>query len=131
MADKGRSGSSDDEGLAIGEGSAANDSAGRAGEGGVTQAEILKSARKEFGWTQAQAAAEVGVALRTWQFWESDRDDAREAPEMLYRLLELQRELRRLTGEAFSWAKFNEELAKRGGNMLLRPAKTIYGFRPE
>jgi transcriptional regulator with XRE-family HTH domain len=90
----------------------------------MPQGETLWTAREEFGWTQSEAAAEVGVALRTWQFWEAEQ---RAAPEMLYRLLELQREVRRLKGEPFSWDRFNEEQAQRSQALLLKPERAPYG----
>lgn len=45
--------------------------------------QALKEVREKRFLTQAEAAAQIGVALRTWQSWESERIDS--IPQIRYR----------------------------------------------
>jgi DNA-binding XRE family transcriptional regulator len=93
----------------------------------MSQAQLLKAARKEFDWTQQQAADAVGVGVRTWQMWEAEEGTTsfREAPEMLFRLLELNRILNG-AGLPVSWDEINEQAAARSHAMILRPPRATY-----
>lgn len=62
--------------------------------------------------------------------WESESKSSREAPEMLYRLLELNRQLKG-KGLPVSWDDINERAAARSGAMLLRPNRAKYGTSKE
>lgn len=98
----------------------------RSGEDRLTQTEQVQKARRGFGWTQAEAAEFAGVTLRAWQMWEAGD---REAPAMLWKLLELKREIERLK-PAFDWDQFNQEQAARSGAMLVRPERATYSAPP-
>ena len=54
----------------------------------MTPAEV-KSLRQAAGLTQKQAAALVGVSMRTWQSWEDDGPNGRTAPDMAIELFRL------------------------------------------
>lgn len=123
MAYKGRSRPGDEGRLGDGADEVAGAAGDRGGEDRLTQKEQLQEVRKEFGWTQADAAEFAGVTSRAWQMWEASD---REAPAMLWKLLELRRELQRAR-PAFSWDQFNEEQAARSGAMIVRPRRITYG----
>ena len=56
----------------------------------VPRAAEVKAAREDAGLTQAQAAAMVFVALRSWQQWESElHGDSRRMPPGLWQLFRL------------------------------------------
>jgi len=102
------------------------------GKGRVSQQEVLREARREFGWTQADAARAAGVSPRTWQMWEAEEGTTsyREAPEMLFRLLELNRRLNG-AGLPVSWDEINQRAADRSGAMMLRPPRVEYGRKDQ
>ena len=52
----------------------------------AVSSEMLRAWRKEMGMTQLQAAQKLGVAHRTYRYWESDTDPRRPEHPKIIRL---------------------------------------------